>query len=84
MRLARSLERPASFAEWLGRDLLMHDRVVLPGERLAQLQAIDESALRAALTGMLAQRPTLALAGRLGRADPPALLREALGAAVPA
>jgi predicted Zn-dependent peptidase len=84
MRLARSLERPAAFAEWLGRDLLMHDRVVLPGERLAQLQAIDESALRAALTDMLAQRPTLALAGRLGRADPPALLRDALGAVVPA
>jgi predicted Zn-dependent peptidase len=79
MRLARSLERPASFAEWLGRDLLAHGRVVPPSERLAQLQAIDEAALRRALAGMLESRPTLALAGRLGRVDPDAMLRVALG-----
>jgi predicted Zn-dependent peptidase len=79
MRLARSLERPASLAEWLGRDLLAHGRVVPPAERLAQLQAIDESALRRALAAMLEARPTLALAGRLGRTDPQALLRAALG-----
>ena len=77
MRLARSLERPASFAEWLGRDLLAHGRIVPPSERLAQLQAIDEATLRRALADMLARRPTLALAGRLGRVDPEALLRAA-------
>jgi predicted Zn-dependent peptidase len=81
MRLARSLERPASLAEWLGRDLLAHGRVVPPSERLDQLQAIDEAGLRQALAQMLERPPTLALAGRLGRADPEALLRSALGPA---
>ena len=79
MRLSRSLERPASLAEWLGRDLLAHGRVVAPAERLAQLEAIDEAALRGALATMLERRPALALAGRLGRADPQALLRASLG-----
>ena len=78
MRLARSLERPASLAEWLGRDLLMHDRIVLPGERLAQTLAIDEAALRAATAEMLSARPTLTLAGRAGRGNPETLLERAM------
>lgn len=78
MRLARSLERPASLAEWLGRDLLMHDRIVLPGERLAQTLAIDEAALRAATAEMLSARPTLTLAGRAGRGKPETLLERAM------
>ena len=78
MRLACSLERPSSLSEWLGRDLLMHDRIVLPAERLAQTLAIDEGALRQAAADMLAARPTLTLAGRSGRGDPQTLLARVL------
>jgi predicted Zn-dependent peptidase len=78
MRLACSLERPSSLSEWLGRDLLMHDRIVLPAERLAQTLAIDEGALRRAAADMLTARPTLTLAGRAGRGDPQTLLQQVL------
>ncbi len=78
MRWARSLERPAALSERLGRDLLMHDRIVLPDERIAQAMAVDAAALTAAARAMLAGPATLSLAGRVGRFDPMGLVTRVL------
>ncbi len=76
-QLARSLERPATLAEWLARDLLMHDRIVPPHERLDDTLRIDAQALQSAAADMLQQPPTLALVGRVGRGDHYAAVRSA-------
>lgn len=76
--LARSLERPMDLAESVARDLLLHERVLTPDERIATTQAISAHDLSAAARTLLASPPTLVLVGRGGRGDHHAAIRRRL------
>ncbi len=76
--LARSLERPMDLAESIARDLLLHERVLTPDERIATTQAISAHDLSAAARTLLASPPTLVLVGRGGRGDHHAAIRRRL------
>ncbi len=77
--LARSMERPMELAETIGRDLLVHRRVISPDERIAATLAITERDLCTAACELLSQPPTLVLVGRAGRGDHLNAIRRRLG-----
>jgi predicted Zn-dependent peptidase len=65
--LLMGLEGCAGQADWLGRCLLVHGRLVPPAEAIAALEAVTVEQARAAGAAMLATAPALAAVGT--RAD---------------
>lgn len=61
--LLMGLESAYGRAEWLGRSLLFHGRVVPPAEMVAALDAVTVDTARAAGAAMLATAPALAAVG---------------------
>jgi predicted Zn-dependent peptidase len=61
--LLMGLESAYGRAEWLGRSLLFHGRVLDPAEVIAALDAVTVEGARAAGAAMLASRPALAAVG---------------------
>ena len=61
--LLMGLESAYGRAEWLGRSLLFHGRVVPPAEMVAALNAVTVETARAAGAAMLATAPALAAVG---------------------
>jgi predicted Zn-dependent peptidase len=61
--LLMGLESAYGRAEWLGRSLLFHGRVLEPAEMIAALNAVTVEGARAAGAAMLATAPALAAVG---------------------
>jgi predicted Zn-dependent peptidase len=61
--LLMGLESASGRAEWLGRSILFHGRVVPPAEMVAALGAVTVETARAAGAAMLATPPALAAVG---------------------
>jgi predicted Zn-dependent peptidase len=61
--LLMGLEGCAGQADWLGRSLLVHGRIVSPAEALATLEAVTLDQARDAGAAMLATPPALAAVG---------------------
>lgn len=61
--LLMGLESAYGRAEWLGRSLLFHGRVIEPAEMIAALDAVTVDSARAAGAAMLATPPALAAVG---------------------
>jgi predicted Zn-dependent peptidase len=61
--LLMGLEGCAGQADWLGRALLVHGRIVSPAEAIATLEAVTLEQARAAGAAMLATPPALAAVG---------------------
>ncbi|HEY0857344.1 MAG TPA: pitrilysin family protein [Albitalea sp.] len=68
VRSLRALERPARRLEDAAQDLFVHGRVRSRGELMAQVEAVTAHDVRSAFERMLSFPPSVALAGRVGRA----------------
>ncbi len=79
MLLAQREERPMDLVEALAQDLMTTGQIRSAEERQASEHAIGPDALTAAMRSLLAQPPSLALVGRVGRADLLAGLKRRLG-----
>ena len=61
--LLMGLESCTGQADWLGRALLVHGRIISPAEAIATLEAVSLEEARAAGAAMLASPPALAAVG---------------------
>jgi predicted Zn-dependent peptidase len=68
VRSLKSLERPSRRLESAALDLFVHGEVRSATQWLARVQAVTEPQVREALTRMLAERASVAVAGKVGRA----------------
>jgi predicted Zn-dependent peptidase len=68
VRLLRARERPLRRLEDAAQDLFALGRVRSRAEAMGAVQAVDANAVRAAFERMLAMKPSVAIAGRIGKA----------------
>jgi predicted Zn-dependent peptidase len=70
VRAVRARERPVRRLEDAAMDVFVRGRVRSRAELAARVDAVSAAQVRSAFEQMLAERPAVALAGRLGKARP--------------